>query len=306
MNVLVTGGAGFIASHIVDRLIGLGHTVFVIDNLSTGRKAYVNPHATMLEADIVKDDLSRVFAAARAEAVIHHAAQIDVQTSLKSPALDAEINIVGTIRLLEQCRDQGVRKFVYASSAAVYGAPEYAGIDERHPIHPLSFYGISKHTPELYLEAFARLYGIDYTILRYANVYGYRQDSKGEAGVISIFVDKLLQGETPLIYGDGEQTRDFVYVKDIVEANLLALHHSGGATFNISSNTQTTINTLLRLLCDLTERPFAPKYAPERPGDVIHSRLDNSKAVAELGWKPVYSLREGLKETCDQITRGTP
>ncbi|WNQ10274.1 NAD-dependent epimerase/dehydratase family protein [Paenibacillus aurantius] len=297
MNVLVTGGAGFIASHLVDELIALGHAVHVVDNLSTGREENLNPHAVLHRMDIRDDRLADVFREVKPEAVFHHAAQIDVQTSLKQPLLDAEINILGTIAILEQCRDYGVRKLIYASSAAVYGTPDYLGVDEKHPVRPLSFYGISKHTPEHYIQAFAALCGLDYTILRYANVYGIRQDPKGEGGVISIFVDKLLRGERPLIFGNGEQTRDFIYVKDIVRANLAALTQGSGGLYNVSWNEQTSVNRLLDVMCGLSGRDFNPVYGPARPGDIEHSRLDNQAALDGLGWKPVYPLEEGLKET---------
>ncbi|WP_248927316.1 NAD-dependent epimerase/dehydratase family protein [Paenibacillus hamazuiensis] len=303
MKILVTGGAGFIASHIVDELIRLGHSVAVLDNFSTGKREYANPEARLYEADIVKDPLGAVFSGFKPEVVIHHAAQIDVQTSIKHPSLDAEINIVGTIKLLENCREHGVRKIVYASSAAVYGTPEYLPVDEKHPLKPLSFYGISKHTPEHYIEAFAHLYGLDFTILRYANVYGIRQDPKGEGGVVSIFVDKLLSGEKPVIFGSGEQTRDFIYVKDIVSANIAALDRGSRGLFNISRNEQTTVTELLRIMCRQLEKPFAPEYRPPRPGDIEHSRLDNTAALRELAWSPKYSLQEGMQETCSYYAK---
>jgi UDP-glucose 4-epimerase len=299
MNILVTGGAGFIASHIVDQLIESGHQVHILDNLSTGKISNVNTKAVFHEADLLDGRLSELFAAVHPEVVIHHAAQIDVQTSLKQPLLDAQINILGTIAILEQCRDHGVRKLIYASSAAVYGTPEYLGVDERHPLKPLSFYGISKHTPEHYIEAFSTLFGLDYTILRYANVYGIRQDPKGEGGVVSIFVDKLLQGQQPLIFGDGEQTRDFIYVKDIVRANMAALERGSRTIYNISWNVQTTVVELLQLMSELCDQPYSPKFEQPRAGDILHSRLDNGAAIRELGWEPIYSLREGLQETCD-------
>jgi UDP-glucose 4-epimerase len=299
MNILVTGGAGFIASHIVDQLIEAGHQVHILDNLSTGKRNHINPRASFYQADLLDEQLTQLFAAILPEIVIHHAAQIDVQTSLKHPLLDAKINILGTIAILEQCRDHKVRKIIYASSAAVYGTPEYLGVDERHPLKPLSFYGISKHTPEHYIETFSTLFGLDYTILRYANAYGIRQDPKGEGGVVSIFVDKLLQEQQPLIFGDGEQTRDFIYVKDIVSANMAALEHGSRSIYNISRNVQTTVVELLQLMCELCNRAYTPKFEPPRSGDIIHSRLDNSAAIRDLGWTPAYNLRQGLQETCD-------
>jgi UDP-glucose 4-epimerase len=299
MNILVTGGAGFIASHIVDQLIVSRHHVHIFDNLSTGRKENLNPLAVFHHGDLLDNGLTEAFTAARPEVVIHHAAQIDVQTSLTNPLLDAKINILGTLAVLEQCREHGVRKLIYASSAAVYGTPQYLGVDENHPIKPLSFYGISKHTPEHYIESFSSLYELDYTILRYANVYGIRQDPKGEGGVVSIFVDKLLEGQQPLIFGDGEQTRDFIYVKDIVHANMAALSKGGRGLYNISWNEQTSVNALLKEMCNISGMSFNPSYAPSRAGDIVHSRLDNRAALAGLDWSPVYTLRNGLQETFD-------
>jgi UDP-glucose 4-epimerase len=299
MNILVTGGAGFIGSHIVDELIAAGHRVHVLDNLSTGHRENVHPHAIFHQADVLDGSLGDVFAAARPEVVIHHAAQIDVQSSLKQPRLDANINIVGTIAILEQCRDHKVRKLVFASSAAVYGTPEYLAVDERHPLKPLSFYGISKLTAEHYIEAFAALYEVDYTILRYANVYGIRQGTRGEGGVVAVFMDKLLQGQQPLIYGNGEQTRDFIYVKDIVRANMAALQLGSRSIYNISGNEQTTVVELLQLMCDIGGRIFNPRFEQARAGDIVHSRLQNLAARTGLDWHPIYVLRQGLQETFD-------
>jgi UDP-glucose 4-epimerase len=299
MHILVTGGAGFIGSHIVDELIKSGHHVHILDNLSTGRTENLNPQAVFHQGDLLDHGLAEAFTAARPEVVIHHAAQIDVQTSLTNPFLDAKINILGTIAVLEQCREHCVRKLIYASSAAVYGTPQYLGVDEAHPVKPLSFYGISKHTPELYIESFASLYDLDYTILRYANVYGVRQDPKGEGGVVSIFVDKLLEGKQPLIFGDGEQTRDFIYVKDIVRANMAALSKGSRRLYNISWNEQTSVNELLKEMCEISGRSFKPIYAPARVGDIVHSRLDNRAALTGLEWSPEYTLRDGLRETFD-------
>lgn len=301
MNILVTGGAGFIGSQIVDALIHAGHRVHILDNLSTGRLENVNPDAVFHQGDMMDHEtLTRVFAAARPEVVMHHAAQIDVQASLTAPLRDAHINILGAIGLLEQCREHSVRKLIYASSAAVYGTPQYLSVDEVHPVKPLSFYGISKHTPEHYMETFGSLYGMDYTILRYANVYGIRQDPKGEGGVVAIFLDRLLEGKQPVIYGSGEQTRDFIYVKDIVHANMAALSKGSRGIYNISCNEQTSINELLREMCRLSgSSSFNPAYAEFRTGDILHSRLDNRAAQRDLEWRPAYTLRDGLQETID-------
>ncbi|NPV93449.1 MAG: SDR family oxidoreductase [Firmicutes bacterium] len=294
---MVTGGAGFIGSHIVDRLIDTGAEVVVVDNLSTGKRENVNLRAQFYEVDITRPELFDVFAAERPAFVIHQAAQINVPKSLADPVFDAEVNILGTLRVLEGCRRFQVQKIVYASSAAAYGTPASLPVDERHPVAPISYYGISKHSPEHYFPVYRELYGLRYTILRYANVYGIRQDPQGEGGVVSIFTDRLLRGVPPTIYGDGEQTRDFIYVADVAEANLLAIEKGDGETLNISGHRQTTINELLALMNRLAGTNLAPVYADERPGDIRHSVLDNARAVEVLGWRPRYTLEDGLRET---------
>lgn len=297
MNILVTGGAGFIASHIVDSLVELGHHVAILDNFSTGHDLNINSRAHLYRQDILDDQTIRIFEEFKPEVVIHHAAQIDVQASMKNPSLDARVNIVGTIKMLEACRDSGVRKFIYASSAAVYGNPQYLPIDEKHPISPLSSYGISKHTPEHYLQIFSNQYGLDYTILRYSNAYGIRQEPKGEGGVVSIFINKILNQQQPIIYGDGEQTRDFIYVKDIAKANIAALKLGSKGIYNISSNETTSVNTLLRILSVQCSDNIIPSYKEMRSSDIRHSCLDNSAAMKELNWEPEYTLADGLIET---------
>lgn len=299
MNILVTGGSGFIGSHLVDALLEAGHDVVIVDNLSTGKQAYANPKAVFYHMDIHDAELADVFAAHKPEIVFHHAAQINVRTSLRKPLLDANVNMIGSIQVLELCKAYQVRKIIYASSAAVYGNPLYLGIKESHPIKPLSFYGISKYTVEPYIQVYAQLYGLDYTILRYANVYGERQDSMGEGGVISIFVDKMLQGEELVIHGNGEQTRDFIYVKDVVSANLAALTGGSRATMNIGTNRSVRILDMYKLLSQIVGYSAAPIYQESRLGDIEHSLLDNTLAQEQLGWQPQYSLMQGLTATCD-------
>ena len=298
MRVLVTGGAGFIASHIVDKLIKLNHNVCIVDNLSTGKEENINHEATFYKCDITEiDKLKLVFDVEQPEVVIHHAAQIDIQTSLRKPAFDAENNIIGTINILECCREFGVRKVIYPSSAAVYGEPKYLPVDEKHEVNPMSFYGVSKHTPEHYIKIYAQLYGFDYTIFRYANVYGVRQDPKGEGGVVSIFVDKLLNNEAPFIFGNGEQTRDFIYVKDIAEANILALHKGDNKIMNISSDKATTVNELFMVMRDMAGSDVEAIHKDVRTGDIEHSYLDNGVAEEKLGWKARFQLEDGVRET---------
>ncbi|MBM7558072.1 SDR family oxidoreductase [Halanaerobacter jeridensis] len=297
-TVLVTGGAGFIGSHIVDQLIENNHQVVVVDNFSTGKEENLNEQAEVFDLDI-RDDLTTVFSKFDIEYVIHQAAQIDIQKSIAAPDFDSDVNVTGTVNLLNYCTEYDVKKVVYASSAAVYGQPEYLGIDEEHLVNPISFYGVSKHTPEHYLKVFSELYDLDYTILRYANAYGIRQDPKGEGGVISIFVDKFLSGENPTIFGDGEQTRDFVYVDDIAAANLAAMDNGSEEIINISCNQQTSVNQLVDLMNDIVDTDLEANYEEERAGDIRYSYLINDKAKEVLDWEPQYSLEEGLKETFD-------
>ncbi|GKS10527.1 NAD-dependent epimerase/dehydratase family protein [Paenibacillus chitinolyticus] len=297
MKVLVTGGAGFIASHITDKLIEQGHDVVCVDNLSTGTEENINPQATFYKEDITSDNIREIFIIERPECVIHHAAQIDVQKSIRYPVEDAKINILGTINILESCKEAGTKKIIYASSAAVYGDPQYLGVDEIHSIVPLSHYGISKYTPEHYIKAYEKLYGLRYTILRYANVYGTRQISKGEGGVISIFVENLLNNNSPIIFGDGEQTRDFIYVEDIAAANVAALTFGDNFVLNVSTNERTSINQLVYMLNRVANTELPIVYREARNGDIVHSCLDNTLAKSELKWAPKFTLKEGLQKT---------
>lgn len=300
MRVLVTGGAGFIASHIVDELVQLHHEVSIVDNLSTGNEKNVNKKAIFYKCDITdRDRLKIAFEVERPEVVIHHAAQIDVQTSLNSPAFDAETNIVGTINILECCRHFDVRKIIYPSSAAAYGEPKYLPLDENHQVDPVSFYGISKLTPEYYIKKYASLYGVNYTIFRYANVYGERQVPKGEGGVVSIFTQRLLNNEAPFIFGDGEQTRDFIYVKDIAQANIFALSKGDNELLNISTNKAITINELLKVMKDISGSTVDAVYKEVRKGEILHSYLDNRRAEEKLDWKIKVEFGDGIRNTIE-------
>ncbi|MFZ5591900.1 MAG: NAD-dependent epimerase/dehydratase family protein [Bacillota bacterium] len=297
MRVLVTGGAGFIGSHTVEALLAAGCQPAVLDNLSRGRRENLPAGLTLYHGDIRDTVLvSRAVEEFEPRAVIHLAAQVDVQTSLGWPDEDMAINIGGTINLLEACRRHGVGKVVYASSAAVYGDPQYLPVDERHPLQPLSPYGISKHTAEHYLEAYRCLYGINYVVLRYANVYGPRQDATGEGGVVAIFADRVRRGQAPVIFGDGEQTRDFIYVCDVAAANLAALQRGDGLIANISTGRATSVNQLYRLFRQLVPGAPPARYAPPRPGDIQHSVLDCGRAVQQLAWQPCFDLASGLGE----------
>lgn len=297
MKVLVTGGAGFIGSHIVDKLLDRGDQVVVVDNLSTGHEEYLRSEVRFYRLDIQEEKLMDVIRDERPDAVIHQAAQSAVPGSIEDPVRDARINIMGTLRVLEGCRRYGVEKVVYASSAAVYGNPEYLPIDEKHPVMPLSPYGVSKYAPEHYLHVYHQLYGLKYTVFRYANVYGIRQVPRGEGAVISIFIDKLIKGENLTVFGDGEQTRDYIYVEDIAEANLAALEKGDGEILNIGTGTSTSLNELIRILEKVTGQSIQPVHEPERPGDIKYSYFDNRLAMEKLDWAPKTDLETGLKRT---------
>lgn len=297
MKILVTGGAGFIGSHIVDLLIARGDQVVVVDNLVSGKEENIHPDAAFYRLDLTSKDLLEVFEREKPEVVIHQAAQIQVDTSVKDPIHDANTNIIGTIQLLEACRKTGVKKVIYASSAAVYGNPVYLPLDEKHPIHPLSGYGVSKYTAEHYLAVYAHLYQLSYTILRYANVYGIRQDPRGEGGVISIFVNKVLREEPLTIFGDGEQTRDYIYVEDVARANLAAIERGEGEILNIGTGVRTSLNDIVQYFNAISGFKNQVVYGEERPGDIKHSFYDISKARRVLNWEPETSLKEGLAKT---------
>ncbi|MGE4274386.1 MAG: NAD-dependent epimerase/dehydratase family protein [Desulfitobacterium sp.] len=304
MKVLVTGGAGFIGSHIVDCLIRDKYEVLVVDNLSTGKEENINTSSVFYRVDILDyASLEAVFQLEHPNYVIHQAAQINVHNSILNPSSDAATNILGTINLLRCCVKFHVEKIVYASSAAVYGNPAYLGIDEEHPLRPLSFYGVSKLTPEQYLKSFSDLFQLKYTILRYANVYGIRQDPKGEGGVVSIFTDRLLQRKQPVIFGDGTQTRDFIYVEDVALANLAALHLGDGQIFNISTNQATEVIKLLERMNEICGTEIKPVYLEAKPGEIKTCYLNNNKARQLLSWKPDFSLTEGLELTLDYYSQ---
>ncbi|MGG0238289.1 NAD-dependent epimerase/dehydratase family protein [Bacillus rhizoplanae] len=297
MKVLVTGGAGFIGSHIVECLLENNIETVVIDNLATGHKHHIPSGVAFHHFDIRDPDIDKIFKIEKPDFVIHQAAQVSVQESVKQPLYDCSENIMGTVNILQSCIKYNVKKFIHASTAAVYGNPKYLPIDENHDLNPVSFYGLSKLTSEAYIQLFAKLSGLKYTILRYSNVYGARQDTNGEAGVISIFIDRLLKNDSPIIYGDGNQKRDFIFVKDVANANFLALSNADNQICNISSNQQTSVNELLDIICNLMKIENKRIYKEKRPGDIVHSYLLNNKASKYLNWKPKFSLFQGLEET---------
>ena len=300
-KILVTGGAGFIGSHVVDLLVSSGYEVVVVDNLSTGHTSNLNPTAKFYQLDIRDPKIHEVFEKERPDFVNHHAAQMDIRRSVAQPLFDADVNILGSINLIECAREFNVRHFVYISSGgAVYGEPEKLPCDETHPIHPICQYGASKHTVEHYLYMYNVNYGLNYTVLRYANVFGPRQDPEGEAGVVAIFTGKMLIGEPVTINGDGQQTRDFVYVEDCARANDLALtvDHQPGI-YNIGWGRPTSINEIFAGLAKATDYGQSACYGPAKVGETRHIYLDASKADRDLGWTPTISLEDGLKQTVE-------
>jgi len=305
MKALVTGGAGFIGSNIVDLLIKNKYDVAVADNLSTGKKDNLNPKAKFYNLDICdRDKLNEVFLKQRPEIIFHLAAQVDVVKSISQPYLDAQINIIGSLNVLEAARGCGVKKIIYSNSGgAGSGEPRYLPIDEAHPIDPMAHYGVSKHTVEHYLKINMDLYGIKFTSLRYANIYGPRQDPYGEGGVVAIFYNKLLNNQRPKIYGDGEQTRDFMYVKDVARVNLLCMDSADDRILNVGTAQETSVNKLFSMIKKITGSSLEPVYAEERKGEIKRSVFDIGLIKKTLSWSPAVSLEEGLKETVDYFRR---
>lgn len=304
MKIAVVGGAGFIGSHVVDAYVEAGHEVVVVDNLSSGKQENVNPAARLVEMDMNGPGLLEFFQQERPDVVNHHAANPVVSLSVRNPAFDATQNILGTLHVLEAARQSGVGKIIYISSGgAMYGNPEYLPMDENHPVRPVSPYGLSKHTGERYVHLYGLEHGLPWTSLRYANVYGPRQDPFGEAGVIAIFCQNLLEKKAPEIHWDGEQTRDFVHVSDCARANLLALEGGDGQAYNVGTGKGTSINTLYQILMDTTGYDLQPRRGPRRPGDARDSYLDCTKIQQELGWQAHMPLREGLEQTWRSFTR---
>ena len=300
MKVLVTGGAGFIGSHLVDRLVQEGHEVVIVDNLSTGKRRNLNRAARFFKLDIQSWRLERVFRNERPNIVMHLAAQMDVRKSVEDPIFDAQVNVLGMLNVLQQAIKHGVRKVVFSSSGgAIYGEQEIYPVPESHITRPLSPYGISKLCGEQYLSYYQRVSGLQIVSLRYANVYGPRQDPDGEAGVVAIFIQKLLNNEQAIVNGNGRQTRDFVYVEDVVEANLAVMGHETQGTYNVGTGEETSINDLLRILITHTKSTCKEVHGPAKNGEQVRSVIDSSKLRQELSWEPRTELSEGLKRTVD-------
>jgi UDP-glucose 4-epimerase len=300
VRVLVTGGAGFIGSHIVDRLVEENHEVSVVDDLSTGKRKWVNPKARFYKADILSAKLERVFKKERPEIVDHHAAQINVRRSVKDPLFDAQVNILGLLNVLQLSVKYGIRRVLFASSGgAVYGEQQTFPATEEHAAHPLSPYGVNKLAGEHFLYYFRQNTGLATASLRYSNVYGPRQDPFGEAGVVAIFTQSLLRGESPLINGTGRQTRDFVFVEDVVDANMAVLHSGAEGVFNVGTGRETSVNDLCALLKRVTGIEVREQHGPEVAGEVPRSCLDASRLRKATDWVPKVSLEEGLQRTVD-------
>lgn len=305
MKILVTGGAGFIGSNIVDALVDLGHDVVVIDNLSTGKKEFVNPKAKFYEIDITDPKLNEIFEQEKPEAVFHLAAQIDLRKSVEEPLFDAQTNILGSINLLESVCKNGVKKIIFSSSAAIYGNVDVDLIPTKETClaRPISPYGIAKLVIEHYLYYYHEVFSLDYVVLRYANVYGPRQNSKGEAGVVSIFIDKILNNEQPMIYGDGKQMRDYVFVDDIVRANLAALNSDKVGIYNIATKKETNVNEIFQTIIKISNSQVPEVHAPAKKGEQLRSCLDYSLAKEVLGWEPKVYLEEGIQKTWEWFNK---
>lgn len=298
VKILVTGGAGFIGSHLCDTFIQAGHDVVIVDSLVTGRRENIHPKAAFYLMDIRAPELTKVFAYEGVDAVCHQAAQMDVRKSVSDPLFDADVNVKGAINIFENAVRHGVKKVLFASTGgAIYGEQETFPCDETHPCRPLSPYGITKFTTEKYLFFYHMQYGLRYTILRYANVYGPRQNPHGEAGVVAIFTSKLLAGEQPVINGDGRQTRDYVYVGDVARANLLSLEYSDNDIFNIGTGVETDVNRLFAILNEATGGSAAEKHGPAQPGEQARSVISYAKAEKLLGFTPETNLENGLDRT---------
>jgi UDP-glucose 4-epimerase len=298
MRILVTGGAGFIASHVADAFIAAGHQVAILDDLSSGRRENLNPKARFYQLDVQDAAVAEVFRRERPEVLCHHAAQMDVRRSVADPTFDARVNILGLINLMEHGRQHGLKRVLFSSTGgAIYGEQETFPAPETHKTEPVSPYGVAKLASERYLFFYFVAYGIPYAALRYANVFGPRQNPHGEAGVVAIFCEKLLRGERPVINGDGTQTRDYVYVGDLVRANLAALDSDFVGAVNLGTGIETDVNTIFRLLARLCDSCAPECHGPAKPGEQRRSVIDNGLARRVLGWQPQVSLEEGLRQT---------
>jgi UDP-glucose 4-epimerase len=300
MKILVTGGAGFIGSHVVDAYVAAGHEVVVVDNLSTGKRENLNRRARFVEADILDPATTNLIREQRPDVVNHHAAQIDVRRSVADPLFDARVNVLGTVMLLDAARQAGVKRFVSVSSGgAVYGEQETFPAPETHPTWPVSPYGVSKRSGELYAHFFQAQYGMPFVALRYANVYGPRQDPHGEAGVVAIFTLKMLRDESLTINGDGTQTRDYVYVGDVARMSVLAIEGDATGPVNVGTGIETDVNRLAALLLEASVSRSVVQHGPAKPGEQRRSVVDARRAAEVYGWRPEVTLADGLRRTVE-------
>jgi UDP-glucose 4-epimerase len=304
LNILITGGAGFIASHIADAYVAEGHHVVIVDNLSGGILENINPKAVFYQLDIRSEKLEDVFQKEKIDIVNHHAAQMDVRRSVADPKFDASVNVLGGLNLFESARKHRIKKIIFSSTGgAIYGEQDYFPADEEHPMRPLSPYGITKLCTEKYLFFYKAVYGINHIILRYANVYGPRQNPHGEAGVVAIFCNTMLKGERPLINGDGKQTRDYTFVGDVVKANLLALKHDGSAIYNVGTSIESDVNKLFYELRSHLNPSCPEQHAPAKAGEQQRSVISFKRIEQELGWRPTVQLDEGLRLTAEYFKK---
>jgi UDP-glucose 4-epimerase len=302
VRILITGGAGFIGSHVADAYLALGHDVTIVDDLSSGSMENVPRGARFYERDIRADDLDEIFEAEEPEIVNHQAARANVRESFQMPLLYADVNVLGSLNLLECCRRHGVTKVIYASTGgATYGEALYLPVKEDHPVNPLDPYGASKHHVEHYLHLYSRHFGISYTALRYPNVYGERQSPHGEAGVVAIVANKMITNETPVINGGGDQERDFVHVSDVARASVLALDKGDGEILNIGSGIGTSVNSIVAALQEATTYHGEILHGPAKLGEVYKIYLDASRAKEVLGWEPAVPLRKGIAATVSHL-----
>lgn len=296
LKVLVTGGAGFIASHVVDAFVELGHEVVVVDNLSTGKTEFVNPKARFIQADITnKAQIQEIIRQEKPTVIDHHAAHIQVGNSVKDPQFDAENNIIAILHIMEAAKDVGVKRVLMASTGGAMYGNKPTPFNESMEAQPLSPYGVSKRSGELYLHYYYEQYGISYTALRYANVYGPRQNPHGESGVVAIFSEMMVAGKIPVINGDGTHTRDYVFCSDVARANVLALNSDYIGVLNIGTGVETSTNQVFDMVSQSLGIPAEKTYGPERPGEQVASSLSSAKAKEILGWEPTISFDEGVK-----------
>jgi UDP-glucose 4-epimerase len=306
MKILVTGGAGFIGSHVADAYCNEGHEVVIVDNMAFGKEENINPKARFYQLDVTSDELTELIEKEKFDVINHHAAQMNIRMSVDDPAFDANTNIIGSLKIYEAARQNGVKKIIFASTGgAIYGDQDYFPADENHPQRPCSPYGIAKLANEKYLDYYAQVYGIQTVIFRYTNVFGPRQNPLGEAGVVAIFADKMLAGNQPIINGDGKNTRDYVYVSDLVRANVLALGDETRGIYNICTNTERDVNEIFHTLKEILRSDFDEYHGPEKKGEQRRSVCSYDKIKNDLGWQPEVDFMDGMRATAEFFVEKT-